>query len=132
MSYRSCLGNNVKNVPLLKKKYFTFVFLLYGTPAPSAESQHPEAWPARHFRGVLDNKKLLSGTLPDNNLFLYIKLILEFLHNFAKMKETNILRTICLHFVSNWQRDVAFLLFLVLLFPFSKVFNSIRILYWVN
>ena len=35
----------------------------------SAESQHPEAWPAstyRHLRGVPDNKKLLSGTLPDN------------------------------------------------------------------
>jgi len=46
---------------------------LYGTPAPSAESQHLEAWPAStygHLRGVPDNKKLLSATLPDNNLFL--------------------------------------------------------------
>jgi len=46
---------------------------LYGTPAPSAESQHLEAWPAStygHLRGVLDNKKLLSGTLPDNKELL--------------------------------------------------------------
>ena len=60
-------------------------FLLYGMPAPSAECQHPEAWPDStygHLRGVsdnknllsrtlLDNKKLLSGTLPDNNLFQF-------------------------------------------------------------
>ena len=50
-----------------------FFSLLYGMPAPSSECQHPEAWPAStygHLRGVQDNKKLLSGTLPDNNLFL--------------------------------------------------------------
>ena len=32
-----------------------FSSLLYGTPAPSAERQHPEAWPAStygHWRGV--------------------------------------------------------------------------------
>ena len=46
---------------------------MYGTPAPSSESQHPEAWPAStygHLRGVPDNKKLLSGTLPDNKKLL--------------------------------------------------------------
>ena len=51
----------------------SFFSLLYGTPAPSAESQHPEAWPAStygYLRGVPDNKKLLSGTLPDNNELL--------------------------------------------------------------
>ena len=33
----------------------SFFSLLYGTPAPSAERQHPEAWPAStygHLRGV--------------------------------------------------------------------------------
>ena len=45
-------------------------------PAPSAEIQHPEAWPAStygHLRGDPDDKKLLSGTLPDNNLFHKLK-----------------------------------------------------------
>ena len=44
--------------------YFRFFSLLYGTQAPSSESQHPESWPAStygHLRGVPDNKKLLSG-----------------------------------------------------------------------
>ena len=46
---------------------------MYGTPAPSTEGQHPEAWPAStygHLRGVPDNKKLLSVTLPDNKKLL--------------------------------------------------------------
>ena len=61
----------------------TFVFsLLYGTPAPSVERQHPEAWPARFERVPVNkelltgtvpvNKKLLAGTVLDSNLFLYI------------------------------------------------------------
>ena len=36
-------------------KFSCFVILLYGTPAPSTECQHPEAWPAStyvHLRGV--------------------------------------------------------------------------------
>ena len=39
---------------------------MYGTPAPSAERQHPEAWPATtygHLRGV--SPKIV----PANNLF---------------------------------------------------------------
>ena len=32
-----------------KKFDFSFFSLLYGTPAPSAESQHPEAWPASTY-----------------------------------------------------------------------------------
>ena len=57
--------------------------LLYGTPASSAESQHPEAWPAsiyRHLReGYLRkkkrkkrvpvNKELLTSTVPVNNFY---------------------------------------------------------------
>ena len=51
----------------------SFFLLLYGMPAPSTERQHPEEWPAStygYLTGVPDNKKLLSRTLPDNNLFL--------------------------------------------------------------
>ena len=58
-------------------------------PAPSAERQHPEAWPAStygHLRGVslkivpankvlfartvVENKVLFAGTVPANNLFV--------------------------------------------------------------
>ena len=54
----------------------SFFSLLYGTPAPSAERQHPEAWPAStygHLRGVsikkvLANKVLFAGTVPANKL----------------------------------------------------------------
>ena len=52
---------------------FRFFSLLYDTPAPSIESQHPEVLPAStygHLRGVPDNKKVLSGTLPDNKKLL--------------------------------------------------------------
>ena len=34
-------------VPQKRKLDFFSFYLLYGMPAPSAESQHPEAWPAR-------------------------------------------------------------------------------------
>ena len=34
--------------PIKKKLTFVF-FLLYGTPAPSSECQHPEAWPASTY-----------------------------------------------------------------------------------
>ena len=37
--------------------------LLYGTPAPSSECQHPEAWPAStygHLRGVSLTFKILT------------------------------------------------------------------------
>ena len=43
-----------KNVNILDFR-LSFFSLLYGTPAPSAERQLPEAWPASiygHFRGV--------------------------------------------------------------------------------
>jgi len=62
-----------------KKFYFSFFSsLLYGTPAPSAERQHTEAWPAStfgHLRGVSRkivpaNKVLFAGTVPENNLFV--------------------------------------------------------------
>ena len=46
---------------------------MYGTPAPSAERQHPEAWPAStygHLRGVPENNSLSSGTHPDNKELL--------------------------------------------------------------
>ena len=43
--------------------------LLYGTPANSAESQQLETWPASNY-GHLRHIKLLSGTFPDNNIFL--------------------------------------------------------------
>ena len=63
---------------------------MYGTPAPSAESQHPEAWPAStygHLRGVPDNKNLLSGTLPDNKELLSGSLLDNnlFLHYMRKL-----------------------------------------------
>ena len=56
---------------------FSFCSLLYGTPVPSAECQHPEAWPAStygHLRGVSfktvpANKVLFGGTVPANSLF---------------------------------------------------------------
>ena len=56
----------------------SFFSLLYGTPALSAERQHPEAWPAStygHLRGVSlkigpANKVLFAGTVPANNLFI--------------------------------------------------------------
>ena len=66
---------------ILKKnlKDFRFFSLLYGTPAPSAEPQHPEAWPAStygHLRGlspkiVLANKVLFARIVPANQIFLY-------------------------------------------------------------
>ena len=54
-----------------------FFSLLYCMLAPSAERQHPEAWPAStygHLRGVnlkivLANKVLFAGTVPSNKLF---------------------------------------------------------------
>ena len=57
---------------------FSFFSLLYGTPAPTSERQHPEAWPAStygHLRGVslkivLANKVLFARTVPANNLFV--------------------------------------------------------------
>ena len=42
-------GPHSVEVWTLKKNYFHFFSLLYGTPAPRAESQHPEAWPASTF-----------------------------------------------------------------------------------
>ena len=56
----------------------SFFSLLYGTPAPIAERQHPEAWPAStygHVRGgslktVPANKVLFAGSVPANNIFL--------------------------------------------------------------
>ena len=61
-----------------KKLDFSFFSLLYGTPALSAERQHPEAWPAStygHLRGVSlkivpANKVVFVGTVPANNLFV--------------------------------------------------------------
>ena len=58
----------------------SFLSLLYGTPAPSIESQHPEAWPAStygHLRGVSlkivpANNVLFAGTVPANNLFVIL------------------------------------------------------------
>ena len=50
-----------------------FPSLLYGTPAPNAERQHPEAWPVStygHLRGVPANKNLLTGIVPANKSLL--------------------------------------------------------------
>ena len=61
-------------------------------PAPSAKSQHPEAWPAStygYLRGVPDNKKLLSGTLPDNNLFHYY-MVLKLTNRTASFSTINL------------------------------------------
>ena len=65
-------------------KIFRFYFfsLLYGTPAPSAERQHTEAWPASTYGHLRDvslkivpaNKVLFAGTVLANNLFLLFKL----------------------------------------------------------
>ena len=35
---------------------FRFFLILYGTPAPSAECQHPEAWPAKVSANIHFNK----------------------------------------------------------------------------
>ena len=65
--WRSVLGASSHPTLLiaLKKELAYRVFLLlYGMPAPSAERQHPEAWPAStygHLREVLD-----SGALNDH------------------------------------------------------------------
>ena len=60
-----------------------FLSLLYGTPAPSAEHQHPEAWSAStdgHLRGVS------LQIVPANKVFLPEKFrqITFFLTNFLK------------------------------------------------
>ena len=55
-----------------------FLSLLYGTPAPSAEHQHPEAWSASTYGQLIGvslkivpaNKVLFAGTVPANNLFV--------------------------------------------------------------
>ena len=56
-----------------KKLDFSFFSLLYGMAAPSAERQHPEAWPAsnyRHLRGFQINKELLTISVPVNKELL--------------------------------------------------------------
>ena len=52
--------------------YASFFSLLYGMPAPSAERQHPEAWPASTFERVPAAYSLFAGTVPAFNLFLNI------------------------------------------------------------
>ena len=66
---------------------YTFFSLLYGMPAPTAERQHPEAWPASiygHLRGYpqqnpylqvlyLQRTPKFAGTVPAFNLFQLIK-----------------------------------------------------------
>ena len=71
---------------------FRFFSILYGTPAPNAERQHPEAWPAStygHLRGVPANNYLLVVVVPANNLFLsfYMEALVELLiFNFNFMR----------------------------------------------
>ena len=44
------LKKKFAHLPPTQHAYITIFFsLLYDTPAPSVESQHPEAWPARTF-----------------------------------------------------------------------------------
>ena len=81
-------------------------------PAPSAERQHPEAWPPGtygHLRGVSlkivpANKVLFAGTVPENNLFAYGLLHLDnFIHNFfmKTSRTTDILsKCVCTKFIN--------------------------------
>ena len=69
------------------KKTFVFFFIVrHASTQP--KSQHPEAWPAStygHLREVPESKKLLSGTLLDNNLILNILHVGNYAQNLKRL-----------------------------------------------
>ena len=59
-----------KKYGFLKPSDFCFFSLLYGTPAPSTECQHPEAWPAIIYRHLRESDDF--GVSPTKLFVLYL------------------------------------------------------------